>query len=285
MEENSVSWKIIHSLWIIISFIPFLNGFSFLWIGTRVDEKKWLYEGALYELLVIIIILSISFKINSTISSFLILIWIITWIICIVRSFYVRNDYLTYLKAINSINIHEDTKWEIIHSLWFLFSFILFLNGLGFIWIGFHAKKSKWLYEGLLYEAMFIVFIFLGSQNLSDVGFNIYFITWFISILRSFWVRNDYLNILRERNKDNNNLNTTAKKLDLDTNTHNNEYAENIKNNEYQITSKKLDLDTNTSNEYSKNSKEDKNKLSDNDLDENDKNNVDEGSNSRKLDF
>lgn len=42
--------KITRSWWVILSFIPFLNGFGFIYIGARHDNKNWILEGVIYEL-------------------------------------------------------------------------------------------------------------------------------------------------------------------------------------------------------------------------------------------
>ena len=42
--------KIKKSWWVLFSFIPFLNGFGFIYIGLRHNNKNWLFEGVMYEL-------------------------------------------------------------------------------------------------------------------------------------------------------------------------------------------------------------------------------------------
>lgn len=41
--------KIKKSWWVLLSFIPFLNGFGFGYIGLRHNNKNWILEGAMYE--------------------------------------------------------------------------------------------------------------------------------------------------------------------------------------------------------------------------------------------
>ncbi len=42
--------KIKRSWWVIISFIPFLNGLGFAYISLRHNNRNWLLEGVIYEL-------------------------------------------------------------------------------------------------------------------------------------------------------------------------------------------------------------------------------------------
>lgn len=42
--------KIKKSWWVILSFIMFLNGFGFIYIAVKYNNKNWLLEGVMYEL-------------------------------------------------------------------------------------------------------------------------------------------------------------------------------------------------------------------------------------------
>ncbi len=42
--------KIKKSWWVILSFIIFFNGFGFIYIALRENNKNWLVEGIIYEL-------------------------------------------------------------------------------------------------------------------------------------------------------------------------------------------------------------------------------------------
>ena len=42
--------KIKRSWWVILSFIIMINGFGFIYIGTKHNNKNWIIEGAIYEL-------------------------------------------------------------------------------------------------------------------------------------------------------------------------------------------------------------------------------------------
>lgn len=42
--------KIKRSWWVIISVIPFLNGFGFVYIGLKNNNRYWVMEGVMYEI-------------------------------------------------------------------------------------------------------------------------------------------------------------------------------------------------------------------------------------------
>lgn len=42
--------KIIRSWWVIISLIFFLNGFGFIYIGSKHNNRNWILEGIIYEI-------------------------------------------------------------------------------------------------------------------------------------------------------------------------------------------------------------------------------------------
>ena len=86
------------------------------------------------------------------------------------------------------MNLAEKIK----NSWWVILSFILFLNGLGFIYIGFKHNNRNWILEGITYEfPWFFYFIVYGIYGLSAptsaiISFTL--ILMLISIIRSIWV-------------------------------------------------------------------------------------------------
>ena len=42
--------KIKKSWWVILSIIMFLNGFGFIYIGVKYNNRNWILEGIMYEL-------------------------------------------------------------------------------------------------------------------------------------------------------------------------------------------------------------------------------------------
>lgn len=90
------------------------------------------------------------------------------------------------------MNVLEKIK----KSWWVILSFIMFLNGFGFIYIGLRENNRNWLIEGIIYELpWFIYLIFFGIYDLPLFSITpthlillLAFILLFVSIIRSIWV-------------------------------------------------------------------------------------------------
>lgn len=83
-------------------------------------------------------------------------------------------------------------RWEILNSLWILFTFTLaFFNWIGFFYIGYKTKCKKWIFSGLIYSIPFImVMVFGGSTDTAAV---LTLILGIIGIVHAFIIRTEYL--------------------------------------------------------------------------------------------
>lgn len=100
------------------------------------------------------------------------------------------------------IKMDENTFiWKITHLWWILISFIFLFNGFGLLYAGFKTDVSLWKIEGTIYELMVLLFIIaVGIQpdsSFSSFITGIYLLSWIISIIRSFMIRNQYLEKIR----------------------------------------------------------------------------------------
>ena len=78
--------KVLRSWWVILSCIFMINGFGFLYIGFKHNNKNWIVEGIMYEIPWIFSIFLID---NILVSDPLIALAIIIMIVSIVRSIWV----------------------------------------------------------------------------------------------------------------------------------------------------------------------------------------------------
>lgn len=161
---NSVFSKLVKSLWILAAFIPVLNGLGFAYIGAKEFKREWFIEGLIYELPWLIGFLFIN---SSPILGFFIIVGLLGVIISILRTFYVYSKN-------KDILIGDDSESQIIieksiSSFWVIFSCIIFINGLGILYVGLKRKVNRWILEGLVFELLWVlVFLFGGlSQGLS----------------------------------------------------------------------------------------------------------------------
>jgi hypothetical protein len=86
------------------------------------------------------------------------------------------------------MNLAEKIK----NSWWVILSFIIFFNGLGFIYIGFKHNNRNWILEGITYEFPWffyiIIFAVYGISIPSTLIITFAVILMLISIIRSVWV-------------------------------------------------------------------------------------------------
>jgi len=86
------TWENGNSLWLIWSFIMFLNFIPFFWIGVRAKQKKWLVFGLVYFMFCFFSpVLFVGIDIYANTSTSLML---IAWIVSIIHAFLSRKEYL-----------------------------------------------------------------------------------------------------------------------------------------------------------------------------------------------
>ncbi|NRT36491.1 helix-hairpin-helix domain-containing protein [Clostridium beijerinckii] len=94
----------------------------------------------------------------------------------------------------------KGTRWEIIHSLWIIWSFIWLVNGVGIFLAGKRTRVQKWYRIGLIYTAVGWFTMIMGAE-LNKGNHNIvnsaimmtFFITYVVCIIHSFSIRKEYL--------------------------------------------------------------------------------------------
>ena len=97
-------------------------------------------------------------------------------------------------------------KWEILNSLWIIWTFTWVFNSVAFFWISLRAKHKKWILFGWLYLLLgFVPMYFSGeiiNNNFSDsarwkqfadiLGY-ISLVSCIVSIIHAFLIRKSYL--------------------------------------------------------------------------------------------
>ena len=83
------------------------------------------------------------------------------------------------------MNVFDKLK----RSWWVILSFLGYINGLGFLYIGFKNNNRNWVLEGIIYEIPWLFsLIFFKNKAISQTFVVISIIVLFISIVRSIWV-------------------------------------------------------------------------------------------------
>ncbi|ABR35925.1 MULTISPECIES: ComEA family DNA-binding protein [Clostridium] len=92
----------------------------------------------------------------------------------------------------------KGTRWEIVHSLWIIWSFIWLVNGVGMFLAGRKTRVQKWYRLGLIYTAIgwisMLMVAEVGKESIiSDAMTIIFFGTYIACIIHSFSIRKEYL--------------------------------------------------------------------------------------------
>lgn len=92
---------------------------------------------------------------------------------------------------------------KIFNSLWIIASFIIFFNGLGFVYIGSKTRNEKWFMEGCIYEIPWLLLIIETGLINSSIGTYIVglgLLLVIVSIIRSIMVNPEYQKALNNGN-------------------------------------------------------------------------------------
>ena len=185
--SRTIFQKITSSLWVLVSFVPLFNGLGFVYIGNKYANSKWFAEGIIYELPLILGVITIP---NIALATGFFTLGTLTSFVSIIRSIMV--DF-TLQKQLDQSNVpeisFEDMANNFINSLWVLLSFIPFFNGAGLIYKGKTLPKKSLYLEGILYELPWIIgLIGIGYSSVRFIAFEMAFVFYFVSIIRSIMV-------------------------------------------------------------------------------------------------
>ena len=179
--ENSAFSTLEKTFLILLSFIPIINGLTFVYMGSKESNRNWIIEGLVYELPWFLLFLCVyNDDLGTTLAGFALLFMFI----CILRTAYVS---FTYKKDIGSTSVPMRKKSS---SLWMVFSLIILLNGIGLIIVGYRRNIQRWLLEGAFFEFLWIPFIVLsGSDNgIASFFVGLAIVGWILSIARTIMI-------------------------------------------------------------------------------------------------
>ena len=153
-------------LWLIlIAFIPLLNGLGFVYIGAKRININWIKEGLIYEIPWFLVFL---FLYQDNISNIFIGLGFVGILVCLIRTFMVISQLN---EPVESDLEPAITGRKPSSSYWVVFSLILFLNGVGLMLVGTKRNVKRWIYEGAIFEALWILYILLFRAGDAVVNF------------------------------------------------------------------------------------------------------------------
>ena len=192
---RTIFQKLTSSLWVLVSFIPFFNGLGFVYIGNKYGNAHWFFEGIIYQLPLILGILTLP---KIEVATVFFAMGTLGKYVSIIRSLMVdytlqkQLDQSEDMEKTITIETLKDYFEGAIDSLWVLISFIPFFNGMGLIYKGKTSPKKSWVSEGILYEIPWALGILsLAIQPLRFVSLKLAMVFYFVSIIRSIMVASE----------------------------------------------------------------------------------------------
>ena len=167
------------------AFIPVINGLGFTYIGAKEFNSNWIKEGLIYEIPWFLLFLCLY---NDGLAAFFAGLGLMLMVVCIIRTIFVYTKHKDVL-----IDDDPESRVDIeksFRSYWVILSFIMFLNGLGLIFVGFRRNVQRWVLEGAFFEFLWILYIvlFAVDKNLGTLVIPFTIIGWILSIVRTFMV-------------------------------------------------------------------------------------------------
>lgn len=171
------------ALFLLIAFVPIINGLGFTYIGAKKYNNNWIKEGLIYEMPWLLLFLLLHFE---GIATFFAGLGLLMMLVCIIRTLWVlfKGDELLVMDD-------EKSTWrKTSSSYWVIFSVLMFLNGIGLIIVGLNRNKQRWALEGAFFEFLWIlVIIFAGSGDfINEFTVSLAMIGWILSIIITFVV-------------------------------------------------------------------------------------------------
>lgn len=181
--------RIINNLWILVSFIPIVNGFGIYYIGAKTSNESLMKEGLVYEVpwILMFILSGLTNPANQSgpvtiLIGFLALIAIFGIIVSIVRAVLLSPRYEKILEE----KKYRKSYNKVISLICLIITCIPFINGIPFIYLGAKYSNSSLKKEGIIYEIPWVLTIFTAIITPFFLGiafaFQIYSISRFIKL-------------------------------------------------------------------------------------------------------
>lgn len=201
-------WELLHSLWIGWTFTLFFSWLAFVYIGLRINHKRWVLWAVLYAA-PLILLLTLTPESGSWLATLAVSAILALGVVSIVHAFLVRKEYLLRLELLqretSKVSVtSRGRRWELLHSLWVGWTFTIGLfSWVAFFYIGLRARRMRWILWGVLYLVIFAIFAIPASSGpdneIAKAAVGPMIVAGFISIVHALLVRNDYLLRLENR--------------------------------------------------------------------------------------
>lgn len=167
IKKRSTIDRIISSLWVALSFLPFMNGIGFLYVGSKTFRGSWFLEGIVYELPWIAMFLFMPLHQWAMIFAAAGAGMIFS-IIAFARSLIVNKEYQNILDNNEPYQKSLNKPLSIASSVC---SVLPYLNGLSFIYLGSRISDKRLMIEGIIYEIpWFLLILSMGNSIIATIA-------------------------------------------------------------------------------------------------------------------
>ena len=174
IKKRSGIDRIISSLWVLLSFFPFINGLGFLYVGSKTFRGNWFLEGIVYEIPWIMLVLAFPFH-QVAMGLFAASAGLVFSIVAFARSLMVNKEYQNILDNEEPYQKSLDKPLSIAFSIG---SVLPYLNGLSFIYLGNKISNKRLMIEGIIYEIpWFLLILFLGNSIVATIAILLTFVS------------------------------------------------------------------------------------------------------------
>ena len=174
IKKRSAIDRIISSLWVLLSFFPFINGLGFLYVGSKTFRGNWFLEGIVYEIPWIAMVLSIplhhfAFAFAAAGAG------LVFSIVAFARSLMVNKEYQNILDNNEPYQKSLNVPFSIASAVC---SVLPYFNGLSFIYLGNKISNKRLMIEGIIYEIpWFLLILFLGNSIVATIAILLTFVS------------------------------------------------------------------------------------------------------------
>lgn len=152
--------RIINNLWILVAFIPFVNGMGIVYVGAKTSNRRLIEEGLIYEIPWMLLFLTYGIinpakspTSGTGIVAVIALLVLASIVISIIRSVLISPKYERMLEQ----KKYRKSSNKLVSLAGLIITCIPMLNGIPFIYLGAKYSDNRLKLEGAIYEIPWVL--------------------------------------------------------------------------------------------------------------------------------
>lgn len=172
-RKESTFKRIINNLWILVAFIPLVNGMGIVYVGAKTSNRQWIEEGLIYEIPGILMFLTLgiinptNYSLGMILGPVILLLVLVSIVISIIRSVMIRSKY----KRMRENEKYRKSTNKLVSLFELIITCIPMLNGIPFIYQGVKYSDNRLKLEGAIYEIPWVLGLLFMNPSFFSVGF------------------------------------------------------------------------------------------------------------------